>query len=244
MDFTTSTWSPCPPSNNNRFIKRTRDMHQLYSVATGPLLYLSFLLFLGGLLIQIVLLVRETYTKERFMFSFLSAKSAILSLSHWISPFGARVMRRNKAFTLVSFGFHLGLVGVPVFLFEHIMLVYEGWGLYWPALPRFLADGASVLVIAACVFFLIRRSRTPDLLFISTPLDFVIPVLVMVPFATGLWASYKLPGFTALHIVHILSGEVLISVIPFTRISHMVFGFFTRVYTSSEFGGTRAAKDW
>lgn len=219
-------------------------MHQLYSLATGPLLYLSFVLFLGGFLIQTLLLILETYKKERFMFSFLSTKSAILSLSHWISPFGAQVMRKNKIFTVISFAFHLSLVCVPLFLFAHILLLSEAWGFNWPSLPRWLADAASVYVILACAYFIVRRASSPELRYISTPLDYVIPVLVIVPFVTGIWSGYKLPGFTVMHIVHILTGEVLIAIIPFTRISHMVFGFFTRVYTSSEFGGTRAAKDW
>lgn len=219
-------------------------MYQMYTLATGPLFYLSLALFLGGLVIQTALLIRETYQKERFMFSFLSITSVLLSLSHWISPFGARVMRDNKAFTLISFAFHLALVAVPLLLFEHILLVYEAWGIYWPALPHRLADGASMFVVSACVFFILRRAANPELRYISTPIDYMIPVMVIVPFVSGVWAVHKLPGFAAMHVVHMLSGEVLLSVIPFTRISHMVFGFLTRIYTSSEFGGTRAARDW
>lgn len=219
-------------------------MHQLYTVATGPLLYLSVFLFFGGLFVQTVLLIMETYRKERFMFSFLNIKSAILSLFHWMSPFGAQVMRKNKLLTLVSFAFHICLLGVPVFLFEHILLFHESWGYAWPALPAWAADGGTVFVILACAYFLIRRAMSPELRYISTQSDFLIPGLVLLPFVTGIWAGFKLPGFTFVHMVHILSGEVLISVIPFMRTSHMVFGFFTRVYTSSEFGHTRAAKDW
>ena len=45
-------------------------------------------------------------------------------------------------------------------------------------------------------------------------------------------------------ILHILSGEVLLVAIPFTRLSHMLFAPLTRSYMGSEFGNVRNARDW
>ena len=45
-------------------------------------------------------------------------------------------------------------------------------------------------------------------------------------------------------IAHILSGEIMIAAIPFTRLIHMIFFPFTRGYIGSEFGGIRHARDW
>jgi nitrate reductase gamma subunit len=45
-------------------------------------------------------------------------------------------------------------------------------------------------------------------------------------------------------IVHILSGEIMLAVIPFTKLFHMVLFPFVRGYMGSEFGGIRMAKDW
>ncbi|MBU1171173.1 MAG: nitrate reductase [Proteobacteria bacterium] len=219
-------------------------MHNLYILATGPLLYLSFALFFGGMFIQILFLVIETYRKERFMFSFLSLSSVLMSVAHWLFPFGSTVMRREKTLTLMGFGFHIGLFILPVFLFDHVLLIYESWGVYWLTLSGMVPDVLSVFVLSACVYFLFRRSTKPEIRYISTPIDYLIPLLVIFPVATGLWASHRLPGYPIAHITHILSGELLLSAIPFTRLSHMVLGFFTRVYTSSEFGRTRAAHDW
>jgi len=41
-----------------------------------------------------------------------------------------------------------------------------------------------------------------------------------------------------------LSGEVMLAIIPFTKLSHMLFFPITRGYMGSEFGGVRQAKDW
>jgi nitrate reductase gamma subunit len=219
-------------------------MHQIYILATGPFLYISLFLFIGGTIVQAVSLIFETYRHERFVFSLLNVKSALFSMLHWGTPFGSRVMQKHFLLTIVSFIFHMGLLILPFFLFAHVVLFYEAWGLSWPTLPGWVSDVLTLFVAAACVFFLIRRLINPEIRYISTPMDYLIPVLILIPFITGFWAAHTLPGFRICHIVHILSGETLLIAIPFTRLTHMLFGFFTRVYTSSEFGSTRFAKDW
>ncbi len=219
-------------------------MHHLYPLVTGPLLYAAVTVFIGGILLQTGLLVMETYRRERFVFSFLSLKSALLSMFHWAAPFGSTVMRKNVTLTLAGFLFHIFLFIVPVFFLSHVLLVYEAWEVSWPTLPAWLADAGTLTVSASCLFFLARRLVLPELRYISTPMDLFTPVLVFIPFATGFWAAHNLPGFRVCHMVHIVSAEILLASIPFTRLTHMVFGFFTRIYTSSEFGRTRFAKDW
>lgn len=219
-------------------------MHKLYILATGPFLYMSLVLFLGGLLFQVVTLVAGTFRKERFILSFLSLKSVLYSMIHWATPFGSRVMRRNLFLTLTGFAFHIGMLVIPFFLSAHMLLINEAWRLSWPVLTPVLTDGFTLFMIAACLYFLKRRLFNPEIRYISTRTDFLMPVLVLIPFVTGFWAAHGLPGFRAGHILHILSAEILFAAIPFTRMTHMIFGFFTRVYTSSEFGNTRFARDW
>lgn len=219
-------------------------MHQIYTFATGPFLYLSLIIFIGGTIVQAASLIIGTYRNERFVFSFLSVKSTLFSLLHWGTPFGSTVMRKNALLTIVGFIFHVGLLILPFFLLTHVLLFYEAWGLSWATLPEWTADAATLFVVAACVFFLIRRFMNHEIRYISTTMDYLIPVFILIPFITGFWATHNLPGFRICHIVHILSGETMLAAIPFTRLTHMIFGFFTRIYTSSEFGSTRFAKDW
>lgn len=219
-------------------------MHQIYILATGPFLYFALVFFIGGITVQAASLIFETYRHERFVFSFLSFKSALFSILHWVTPFGSRVMKKNWLLTLVGFLFHVGLLIIPLFLFAHVLLFYEAWGLSWPTLPGWVSDVFTLFVTTACVFFLIRRLINPELRYISTPTDYLVPVLIIIPFITGFWATHTLPGFRICHMVHILSGETLLVAVPFTRLTHMLFGLFTRIYTSSEFGSTRFAKDW
>jgi nitrate reductase gamma subunit len=44
-------------------------------------------------------------------------------------------------------------------------------------------------------------------------------------------------------IIHVISGVLWLVAIPFTRLAHILYFFFTRTYMASEFG-FRNAKDW
>ena len=45
-------------------------------------------------------------------------------------------------------------------------------------------------------------------------------------------------------LLHVWTGAIWLAVIPFTRIAHMIFFAFSRMFMGSEFGAVRNAKDW
>ena len=84
----------------------------------------------------------------------------------------------------------------------------------------------------------------PEVRYLSSSSDFVLLAIVAMPFITGFWAYHQWAGAQVATILHILSGEILLATIPFTRLSHMLFFPFTRGYIGSEFGAIRHARDW
>jgi nitrate reductase gamma subunit len=68
--------------------------------------------------------------------------------------------------------------------------------------------------------------------------------IVVAPFVTGFLAYHQWLGYKFWLILHILSGEIMLVAIPFTRLSHMFFFPMTRGYLGSEFGYVRHVKDW
>ena len=72
----------------------------------------------------------------------------------------------------------------------------------------------------------------------------IILAIVIAPFATGFLAYYQWFGYKIFVIIHILSGEIMLVTIPFSRLSHMITAPLTRAYMGSEFGGVRHAQDW
>jgi nitrate reductase gamma subunit len=146
--------------------------------------------------------------------------------------------------TLVTFIFHLCLLITPVFLMAHIILWEEAWHLSWFALPNPLADVMTFGVVGGCVFFLIRRLKMPEVQYVTSASDYVILAIVAAPFITGLMAYHQWFHYQVMMILHIVSGEVMLVTIPFTRLVHMLFAPLTRAYMGSEFGGIRHARDW
>ena len=73
---------------------------------------------------------------------------------------------------------------------------------------------------------------------------YLILAIVATPFVTGFIAYHQWFGYRFFFFAHILSGEIMLMAIPFTRLGHMFFAPLTRAYTGSEFGKIRHARDW
>jgi len=219
-------------------------MHEIYRFVSGPLVWVSFILFFGGSLYRLISMAMLAKKKDPLVYTYMSFYYGLRSIFHWIIPFGSENMRQHPVMTIVTFAFHICLIIVPLFLFAHIILFKESWDISWWYISDTAADIMTLIVIAACVFFLIRRIKLPEVRFLTSPSDYVILAIVAAPFITGFWTYHQWAGFRVMGIIHILSGEIMLSIIPFTRLSHMLFFPLTRGYMGSEFGDIRHAKDW
>jgi nitrate reductase gamma subunit len=219
-------------------------MHDIYAFVSGPLVWIAFIVFIGGSIYRLGSLVVLTHRKEKFIYSYLSLKYGLRSILRWITPFATENMRKNPLLTVVAFAFHICVVVSPVFLLAHVVLVEEAWSVSWWTLPDGVAIAMSVVVIASCLFFLIRRRIKPEVRYVTSLSDYVLLAIVAAPFVTGVIAYYQWFGYQWFTILHILSGEIMLVAIPFSRLSHMLFAPLTRAYMGSEFGGVRHARDW
>ena len=219
-------------------------MHSLYNFVSGPLVWLAFIIFIGGCLYRLITLIVLVHKKEKFIYSYMSWKYSLRSIVRWSTPFATENMRRHPAMTIVAYVFHVCLILTPIFLLAHVTLVDESWDLSWWTLPDTLAAIMTLLVIGACVFFLVRRLVNPEVQYVTSASDYILLAIVAAPFITGFLVYYQWFGYQTLLILHILSGEIMLVAIPFTRLSHMLFAPLTRAYMGSEFGGVRHARDW
>jgi nitrate reductase gamma subunit len=219
-------------------------MDELYRLATGPLAWAAFVVFVGGSLFRLIHLIALVHRKERFIYTYMSLKFSLRSIMHWLAPFATVNWRLHPWLTIVTFAFHICLVAAPVFLMAHVVLWDEAWNVSWWTLPDWLAVVMTVIVLGGCLFFFIRRRVTPEVAYVTSASDYVILALVAAPFTTGLIAYFQWFDVRLFTLLHVLSGEAMLVAIPFTRISHMLFAPLTRAYMGSEFGGIRHARDW
>jgi nitrate reductase gamma subunit len=215
----------------------------MYDFVSGPLVWIAFIGFFAGVAYRIVTMARLA-RKERVVLPTLDAKYGLRSLVHWIVPFAGRKTRLHPVYTVISYAFHICLLATPLFLMGHAVMWQEAWGIRWWSLPEGVADVMTLLVIFACLFFIVRRMIRAEVRNVTDAPDFLLAAVVMAPFVTGFVAHQQWLPYRPMLIVHMVSGALALLLIPWTRLVHMVWFSFTRAYMGSEFGAVRHARDW
>jgi nitrate reductase gamma subunit len=224
--------------------------YALYTFLTGPLFWASLAICIIGLIVRLVLYIKGLHWQmDRVAyraFPGLGAIGALRSIGFWLVPFGSRGWRRQPFMTLIFFGFHVGAVLVPLFLLAHNQFLAERIGIALPwTLNTGTADLLSWTVIVCALLLLIRRLALAQVRILTTPYDLLILALAVAPFATGLLARYEVGNYAFWLLAHILSGEILLIAIPFTKLSHIALFFATRAQLGMDYaikrGGQRNA---
>ncbi len=216
----------------------------MYQFATGPLAWLAFGIFFGGMIYRVVSIVKLAQAKDKVVFNHLDLNWSLKSIFRWLVPFGSRSMREKPVLTVVAFLFHLCLLITPVFLVAHNVIMKERWGVSFWTISENTADILTIILIACVVFYILRRIALPDVRLITTAYDYLLLAIVAAPFITGFLAYHQFSSYQFWIIVHVLSGEIMLIAIPFTKLSHMLLFFLTRAHIGSEMGQRRGAATW
>ena len=156
-------------------------------------------------------------------------------LSRSVPPAG--MVARSPSTYIAGYVFHVGLF-VSFFLFApHIELVRGTLGLSWPALPSALVDALAVASILALAVLLGSRLTDPVKRFLSGFQDYLAWAVTLLPLLTGYLAFHHLLlEYTLMLAIHILSVELLLVVLPFTKLFHTFSLFLSRWYNGDAFG--------
>jgi nitrate reductase gamma subunit len=219
-------------------------MNPIIGFIMGPMVWISAFIFIFGLLYKFIIILREVHEKERYLLSYITVRHSLRSIIAWLIPFFPRSTRIRPVYYTISYLFHVLLFILPVFLLSHITLINESFNVTWPAIQDTTADILTVALIFALIFFSLRRLWVADVRFLTSLKDHLLILAVLLPFVTGFLAYHQLFLYKWMVMAHVLSGEFLLMIIPFSRFSHMITAPLTRAYTGSEFGNVRHSKDW
>jgi nitrate reductase gamma subunit len=140
----------------------------------------------------------------------------------WLLPIN-RLWTKRPIYSTVSVLFHIGLIMVPLFYGAHVLYWERSIGLTWWSLSPAVADILTLIVIAAgIVLFLMRILYSPARA-LSRKQDYIWPLLLIVPFITGYICAHN--GISPrmyqwMMLVHIYSANLILVMIPFTKIAH------------------------
>ena len=219
-------------------------MQDVYLLVSGPLAWAAWAIFVLGSIYKIWSTLNTARKKDKVLLNYVSFRYGMRSIINWSIPFNTVNMRLNPIFTGVAFFFHIAFFALLIFVSAHQIMIEEGFGIGWFTIPDFVADIIAFAVIAACIFFGVRRVVRPEVSYVTDWTDFALLSLVAAPFVTGVLAYHQLGNYMLMVVLHMLSAELLLVAIPFTRLSHMLLAPLTRAYIGSEFGMVRHVKDW
>jgi hypothetical protein len=216
----------------------------MYSFLAGPALWVTFIVFFGGLFFRILYLYRLSRKKDPVLYNHADLRWGMISIIRWLIPLGSVSMRQQPVFTLMVYIFHITLLAVPLFLSAHNILWDESWGISLWSLPNGLIDVMTIILLITIIFFVIRRLVRSEVRIITGIWDYTLLGLTALPFLTGLLAYHQVGHYETMMILHLLTAHLILILIPFTKLAHMILFFFTRAFIGFEMGGRRGARSW
>ncbi len=212
----------------------------LYAFLSGPMLWISVVICMGGLAIRGFLYIKGLHWQlDRVAYTAhpkAGLKGAVRSIFFWIIPFGARGWRTQPAMTVLFYTFHAGAICIPLFLASHNMILEEQFHFSLWTLPAGVADVLSWGVVVSGMFLALRRIALPEVRILTSCYDYIILFISMAPFITGLICRYEMGDYNFWILIHMAAGEILLMAVPFTKLSHIILFFMSRAQLGMDFG--------
>jgi nitrate reductase gamma subunit len=206
--------------------------------------WIAFIIFFAGLAVRVAFLYGLSKERDKVFYNHTSAEWGFKSIIHWLIPLGSTSMRSQPIFSVVFYVFHVCLLAVPLFLFAHNMLWNEAFGISLWSMSDSVADILTMVLIACVIFLIIRRMVRPEVRILTTAWDYTLLVLTLLPFLTGFLAYRQVGPYETMLVLHVFFGEVMLVVIPFSKLGHLILFFFTRAFIGFEMGARRGARTW
>jgi nitrate reductase gamma subunit len=200
-------------------------LEELLNLLSGPIFRLCFAIMLLGLLRIFLLDIWSAYKAYRKSCDKTMPWKLILSRSfEWLFPI-KRIAHYRPFYSIISVLFHVGLLLVPLFLFAHVQLWKESLGFGWITLPYQWAYWLTLSTIFFAIALFIGRATSKSSSFISRKQDYLWPLILLIPFVTGFVCAHLSVNpktYQTFMILHVLSGNLIFVLIPFTKIAHCV----------------------
>lgn len=133
--------------------------------------------------------------------------------------------------------FHIGLLVVIFFFIPHTNLFRDVFGVFWTGWPNYIIDIFTVVSIAAMMYTLVQRQVNPTRRILSRASDYLVWLVTFLPLVTGYLAFHRIgPNYTMMLAMHILSVELLMVLLPVTKLTHAVTFVMARYYNGSSSG--------
>jgi nitrate reductase gamma subunit len=202
----------------------------------GPLFAAALVVFALGLsvrLLEIFVLGRKRNFAEPRAGEWLPGLRTMLTRT--VADPGT--FQRAPFNVVVGWIWHIGFLIALLLFIPHIALIKSLLGVYWPGLPNPAVDLVTAVTLVALVATLVHRLTHPVKRRISTFEDYLVWTLTFLLVLTGYLAYHRLINPYPLALgLHILTAEVFLILLPFTKLTHIFTAFIARWYNGASFG--------
>lgn len=189
---------------------------QVSYYAEGLLLWIAFIVLVSGILIRcsffLISLIHgfRQHPNRPYLFRWLGRGVRVLL------PFYKGALKK-PGYTFLRYIFHACLLIVPIWFSGHIELWESSWlEWYWTPIPDAWADWMTLMLLVLCLIFIFRRFVIRAVRRDSSVTDFIIIVVVGLPFLSGYALTHGtfenvifFGGYDNLLALHILSAEMM-----------------------------------
>ena len=208
----------------------------------GPLFKAALLVFIAGMVYRLARVVFLGLKRDKVPPKGSKVKGVAESFLKGIIvwpfiPWVKNTFKKNPIIYIAGGLFHLGLIVILIFGTAHMLVWKSLLGFGWKTLPFPIVDWMAAVTIIALIILFINRLINPVLKLISGPSEWANLLFVFLPMVTGyimahhLWFRYEV-----LFSLHMITVDFLLIWIPFSRISHFIFYFFSKTIHGADFG--------
>jgi nitrate reductase gamma subunit len=141
------------------------------------------------------------------------------------------MLKREPVTYIGGYVFHLGLFVAIFFFAPHIEFFRNMIGLHWSSLPTALVDASVVASLVALGVLLAHRLNNRVKRMLSGFGDYLAWGVTLLPLLTGYMAYHHLfVEYTLMLALHLFSVELLLLLLPFTKLFHTFSLFISRWY--------------
>lgn len=229
------------------------NISNIYELVRGPVAWICFFIFMAGTVFQITRFFKLSVKINQPVFEqgdpphkSQEDKSARYQLAYLLSRLRVSIIGMHPFMFIVTVVFHFSIFMLPLFLREHNSLMDILWGVsFCPhILSHNTADMLFVIICCCMLVFAFRRLFTSRVRALTDFGDVYLYAVTGAPFVSGYLAVHNVFDYQMLVIVHILSVEILLVSLPFTKFVHMIFFFLNRFWSRGELGFRTAKRVW
>ncbi len=219
----------------------------MYDFIRGPMVWISLAIFFGGILYQVFRFLALSRTVEEQQIkrpTGLVAEVPPAGTEGFLYALKLSIFRTNPVMVVVTTIFHFCLIMVPLFLLGHNILIERAIGFSLFSFSESFSDFLTWLFLFCGIYFLYRRRFSKRVRAITSRNDYLMLLLATAPFITGFLAYHQILHYNTMIVMHILAGEAMLILAPFTKFVHMVYFFAVRFTVKSEWALGSGNRTW